>query len=98
MTSHFSTSFRSFFDRKVSFASLIEKRQHYEVMSSWFGSSSQAEKNADDIELDNRGENSLIDEQEEEMAQAEKLLPDMTDEEIEAMKVEKAKKARRQQV
>lgn len=68
----------------------------YIKMASWFGSTSKADP-ADAVEMESRGEASSVDEGVLDES-AQKLLPDMTEEEIELMKVEKAKNARRQQV
>jgi hypothetical protein len=62
-------------------------------ITSWFSGASKDPKDAS-VELENRGEEPevVVDEQ------STQLLPDLTDEELERLKIEKAKKARRTQL
>jgi len=63
------------------------------AITNWFSAGSDAQKH-DVVELETRGEgeHDVANEHEQ------KLLPDMTDEEIDRMKLEKAKAVKRQQV
>lgn len=79
------------------FHSNLKPRALHIKMSSWFGGPSKADP-ADAVEMESRGGQEEGEEQHIDESAAQKLLPDMTEEEIDAMKVEKAKNARRQQV
>lgn len=63
------------------------------TVSSWFGGGN-GEQKYDSMELENRGESTEVVEEEQTPVQ----LPDLTDEEVDRLKIEKAKTARRSQV